>query len=612
MEKIAVLDFGGQYTHLLARRIRQLGVYSVIVDPQSFVPSNEIGLIFSGGPRSVTEANKLSIPFEIETFKKPILGICYGHQLLAALMGGIVEAGHTREYGLASLEKANESILFASVSKEFNVWMSHGDHVSQLPTSCKTSASSPHVHVAAFEDSQNERYGVQFHPEVVHTQFGTEILRNFVKRCNPKSQWTPRNRIQELIKQTRAQIQNRKALLLLSGGVDSLVAWAICHQALPKENLVAIHVDTGLMRKNESKSIMRVLADANFTNMHLIRAENSFLDALKGICDPEEKRKIIGTKFVEIANQAITELFANDNDVMLIQGTIYPDTIESGGTKNAAKIKTHHNRVDAIQQLINEGRVCEPLAELYKDEVREVGMALGLPAELVMRHPFPGPGLGVRLLCATEDEACNQQSIESICGHNELETMAQKFGFHAKILPIKSVGVQGDGRTYAHPGMLWTNEKPQEQQDNCSNENKKDKWKQAADCARQAINEIPNINRVVVSLTEVDNDLCIVACDMNQSRLNVLREVDAVATRYCVEEPKIWQAPVVGLPLQNKQGEWAFVIRPVRSIDGMTADFFPLSDAALNKMVQELKSISGVGPIFYDVTSKPPATIEWE
>jgi GMP synthase (glutamine-hydrolysing) len=599
MEKIAVLDFGGQYAHLLARRIRQLGVYSVIVEPETFIPSDEIGLIFSGGPRSVTDEQTLSINFSIEQFKRPILGICYGHQLLAKLMGGTISAGHTREYGLAQVQKQPHSVLFADLPNEFQAWMSHGDHVSRLPSSINATASTSDVNVAAFEDTQNERFGVQFHPEVVHTECGLDILRAFVNRCEPKDQWTASNRTRDLIAKTRQQIGDRKALLLLSGGVDSLVAWAICNQATPQGNLTAIHVDTGLMRKDESKNIMEFLAKNHFTNVHLIDAEKRFLDALRGVSDPEEKRKIIGTKFVEVANDSISNLFGNQEDVVLIQGTIYPDTIESGGTKNAAKIKTHHNRVDAIQKLIEAGRVVEPLAELYKDEVREVGITLGLPHELVFRHPFPGPGLGVRLLCTSSADTAN---ADPIVDRTEFDELAAKFGFSSSVLGIKSVGVQGDGRTYAHPGVLYPRNKSVSQID----------WKNAADCARQAINSMKNINRVVVSLLPLDPTLKIVNCDSSRERLDLLREVDAVVSDFCLQEKEIWQAPVVGLPLQNAEGEWAFVIRPVKSVDGMTADFFPFQGSVVEKMIEKLKQIRGVGAIFYDVTSKPPATIEWE
>ena len=603
MERIAVLDFGGQYAHLLARRIRQLGVYCVIVDPETFYPTNEIGLIFSGGPRSVTDSNTLSIQFGLDNFRGPVLGICYGHQLLAELLGGKVSAGHTREYGLAQLEKNANSVLFKNLPANFAAWMSHGDHVSQLPPNYVATACSAQVKVCAFENVKKESYGLQFHPEVVHTQFGLDVLAAFVKRCSPVMHWTPKNRVEELVSRTREQVGNRKALLLLSGGVDSLVAWAICNRALPPNNLTAIHVDTGLMRKNESANIMRVLAEAKFTNVHLISAETEFLDALRGVSDPEQKRKIIGSKFIDVANGAIASLFGNNSQTVLIQGTIYPDTIESGGTKNAAKIKTHHNRVDAIQKLISKGRVVEPLSELYKDEVREVGVALNLQHELVFRQPFPGPGLGVRLLCSSNDD------VKKGCGERDysgseleaFEKVAMEYGFTAEILPVKSVGVQGDGRTYAHPGVLYPGKNGQAID-----------WKTAGECARKAVNCIKSINRVVVSLFEIDDSLRLVSCDTSLVRLNLLREVDAVVTEFCEREKGIWQAPVVGLPLQNARGEWAFVIRPVLSVDGMTADFFPFDENVLAKMVAAVKEIPGVGALFYDVTSKPPATIEWE
>lgn len=601
MERIAVLDFGGQYAHLLARRIRQLGVYSVIVDPDTFVPSDEIGLVFSGGPRSVSDSNALSIQFNLHDYSGPVLGICYGHQLLAELWGGKVSAGHTREYGLAELKKGASSVLFKELPDTFSVWMSHGDHVSSLPESCAVTASSSEVEICAFEDVSKERYGIQFHPEVVHTQFGLNVLNAFVKRCAPQTEWTPQNRVQELVNKTKAQVGDRSALLLLSGGVDSLVAWAICNRALPNGNLTAIHVDTGLMRKNESASIMQFLAEAQFTNVHLVDASSEFIEALKGVSDPEAKRKIIGEKFVDVANRSIDSLFGGDINTVLVQGTIYPDTIESGGTKNAAKIKTHHNRVDAINNLIAAGRVVEPLAELYKDEVREVGLALNLPRNLIFRHPFPGPGLGVRLLCCSEDYVGSSANAASDFDSEKFGVLAKEFGFLTQILPVKSVGVQGDGRTYAHPGVLY----PVQSGGAVD-------WNSAGECARKVVNSIKSINRVVVVLGGKDQSLHLVSCDTSLARLNLLREVDSVVSEFCNQEKEIWQAPVVGLPLQNARGEWAFVIRPVMSVDGMTADFFPFKSELLDKMIAAVAKIPGVGALFYDVTSKPPATIEWE
>jgi GMP synthase (glutamine-hydrolysing) len=599
MDTIAVVDFGGQYTHLLARRIRQLGVYSTIVDPHTFRPSSEIGLIFSGGPRSVNEADLLSIQFDLKSYPNPVLGICYGHQLMAKLLGGGVVAGATREYGLAGLAPQGSSTLFSGAPAEFNVWMSHGDHVSKLPPSFVATASSGDIAVAAYENSDKTRFGVQFHPEVVHTQFGEKILGAFVERCEPRQRWTPGNRVEEITAQIRSEVGTRRALLLLSGGVDSLVAWALCERALAPGQLVALHVDTGMMRKNESTDIIATLRRFNFTNITVVEAEREFLAALEGVSCPEKKRHIIGSKFVDIANREVQKLLGDSNETVLVQGTIYPDTIESGGTRNAAKIKTHHNRVDAIQDLIAQGLIVEPLAQLYKDEVREVGLALNLPPELVHRHPFPGPGLGVRLLCASTSDC--QEQIAPILA-SEFDSAARKFGFNGTVLPVRSVGVQGDGRTYAHPGMLWNDTLALETLD----------WKGAAACARSTINRLSGINRMVLALTPPKLPLTLVPASMSKERLDTLREVDAVVAHHCAGEAAIWQIPVVGLPLRDADGKWAFVIRPVESVDGMTADFHPLRNEILMKIVAELKALPEVGTILFDVTSKPPGTIEWE
>ncbi|MDY6915991.1 MAG: glutamine-hydrolyzing GMP synthase, partial [Candidatus Cloacimonadota bacterium] len=379
MEKIAVIDFGGQYTHLIARRIRDLNVYSEIYHPEDFSLTTEIkGIVFSGGPRSVNTSDTYQIDLDIANSPVPILGICYGHQLLATMLGGSVDSGNNTEYGYAEIECEPNSKIFTGLNKRQQVWMSHGDYVSALPNDIKVTAKSEDMQIAAFESKDGTFFGIQFHPEVTHSVAGKKMLNNFLKLCNVQYSWDSKNFKEILIKKIQKQAGNDKLILLLSGGVDSMVALRLCIEAIGNERIFSFHVDTGFMRKNESVELTEHFQKLGFKNIKIISAENTFLKALDGITDPEEKRLIIGRLFVEITNNELEKLQLQDN-WKLVQGTIYPDTIESGATEKSAKIKTHHNRVNEIEKMITTGKVIEPLADLYKDEVRKLGKELGLP-----------------------------------------------------------------------------------------------------------------------------------------------------------------------------------------------------------------------------------------
>jgi len=339
MNKIAIIDFGGQYTHLIARRIRNLGVYSEIFNPEEFEITNEfVGIIFSGGPQSVNADDAFRINIDIENIRIPILGICYGHQILASMLGGTIESGENKEYGFTTISCENESTLFNKLEEIQTVWMSHGDHVSKLPATCKITASSDSIKIASYESKDHKFFGVQFHPEVTHTANGLKMLDKFISVCTDKRDWNPQNFKDTLIQQIRDEARGRKLVLLLSGGVDSLVALELCIQALGNENVYSIHIDTGFMRQNESSEIMEHFDKLGFKNIKIINAEDLYLKELKGVVEPEAKRLIIGKLFVDIANEEISAL-GKGEELMLVQGTIYPDTIESGSTDKAAKIK---------------------------------------------------------------------------------------------------------------------------------------------------------------------------------------------------------------------------------------------------------------------------------
>jgi len=593
MKKIAIIDFGGQYTHLIARRIRKLGIYSEIFNPEDFIITDEfVGIIFSGGPQSVNAEDAFRININIEKLEIPILGICYGHQILASMLGGTIESGESKEYGFTNISIKEDSLLFSELESRQSVWMSHGDHVSELPETCKITASSDSIIIASYESLDQKFFGVQFHPEVTHTANGLKMLDNFISVCTDKRDWNPQNFKDTLIQNIRDEAKGRKLVLLLSGGVDSLVALELCIQALGNENVYSIHIDTGFMRKNESTEIMEHFAKLGFKNIKIINSEELYLKELKGVVEPEAKRLIIGKLFVDIANEEISAL-GKDEELMLVQGTIYPDTIESGSTDKAAKIKTHHNRVSEIEKLIEEGRIIEPIKELYKDEVRKLGDELGLPEKLVYRHPFPGPGLAIRVICSDIEKNNNDLQIDN----KHLNKILADFGLSGNILPIKSVGVQGDSRTYHHPAVIWFNE------------GIVPVWEDLKTAATHAINKIQSVNRIVYSNQPINLQLN--KLFLEKTVMNKLREVDAVLRNETDHIPEIWQMPVVSLPLFNETGQ-TFVMRPVCSSDAMTASVYEMDFVEIKRLSKLIQKIDRVGNLLYDITTKPPGTIEWE
>jgi GMP synthase (glutamine-hydrolysing) len=565
--QITVLDTGGQYCHLIARKVRDLGVYSEVrpsETPASQIASRK-GIIISGGPNSVYEEGSPTVDPGIFSSGPAVLGVCYGQHLMARLLGGVVEKGVKGEFGLAWLDLEAPSPLFEGVANHRQVWMSHRDAVRSLPDGFRILASTSTCAFAAIGDRDGRLYGVQFHPEVVHTHPGKEILSNFLFRvCGCRKDWNPKHRVP------------------LSGGVDSTVAFTLCLRALGPDRARGIYVDTGLMREGETEFV-RDIFRGDGASFEVLDAQERFLGALAGARDPEEKRRIIGEEFVRVQEEALESGHLLDEGWILGQGTIYPDTIESGGTVKAALIKTHHNRVPGILRLMEAGRIVEPLNSLYKDEVREVGRELGLPAELLDRHPFPGPGLAVRCLCAAAAEPVTET----------------KEGW---LLPARSVGVQGDSRSYAR--VLCIDRFPLPEAD-------------LQQAATELINTLSGVNRVVarvagkVPLSEMQA----LESSLTPERLDRLRRADAIVRRISQEsgfDRTVWQFPVILIPLGLPGTPDSVVLRPVDSVDGMTAQSVPMPEALLSSIGEELLRLEGICGVFYDLTHKPPATIEWE
>ncbi len=451
---VLVVNFGSQYAHLIARRVREAGVYSEIMPfdstLQEIEAKNPQAIILSGGPSSVYEEGAPWCDPKLFELGVPVLGICYGHQLMAHLLSGKVEGGQKKEFGKASLlVNGAETPLFRGLQEQEPVWFSHGDAVKELPAGFEKTASTETCQIAAMANEQKKLYGIQFHPEVAHTPCGKKLISNFlfeIAKIEPT--WRVDKNIEGQLEQLRNQVGEEKVIIGVSGGIDSLVAATLLHKAISSK-LYCVFIDHGLLRKNEATQVLAILNKQGFANVHFVDASEEFLGALAGVTDPEEKRKVIGHKFIEVFEKAARELEESEHIRFFAQGTIYPDRIESGQpSKQAAKIKSHHNLT--LPEKMN-FQVIEPLADYYKDEVRQLGRALGLTPEEVGRHPFPGPGLAIRILGEITEERlrilreADAIFIEELKKSNFYDRVGQAF---AALLPVKSVGVMGDARTY--------------------------------------------------------------------------------------------------------------------------------------------------------------------
>lgn len=500
-ETILVLDFGSQYSQLIARRIRECKVYSRIVPFSTPVEKIReeapMGIILSGGPASVYQDNAPKCDPEIFNLGIPVLGICYGLQLTVMTLGGKVARGHAREYGKAEIEITGESPLLDGLPSPLQVWMSHGDKVTALPEGFVTTAKTTNTEFAAIRHTEKKIYGIQFHPEVVHTHRGTEIIRNFAMRiCGCSGNWTMESFIERSVREIQEKTAGQKVILGLSGGVDSSVAAALIHKAIG-DKLTCIFVNNGLLRKNEAERVQKLFAGSFKMNLVYIDATDRFLDKLAGVTEPEKKRKIIGHEFVNVFDDAAMKL----KDVkFLAQGTTYPDVIESVPIDGnpSAMIKSHHN-VGGLPEKMNL-KLLEPLSRLFKDEVREVGKKLGLPDEMVYRQPFPGPGLAVRMLGAVNRKDLDTLREADIIIVDEMK----KAGLYYKIwqafavfVPVKTVGVMGDERTYDNVIAL----RAVESQDGMTADWVRLPYELMERISTRIINEVNGVNRVVYDIT---------------------------------------------------------------------------------------------------------------
>ncbi len=623
-EKIVVLDFGSQYAHLIAKRFRILGYYSEIALPSAELSTfeNAKGIIFSGGPSSVYDENVPEFNEKILSLDIPVLGLCYGHQLMTKCYGGKVGKAKTGEFGFSelNLNPNVKSPLFEGIEQSQQVWMSHQDEVLTPGDGFEVVGSTKDCAFAALQNLSKKRFSLQFHCEVKDTPCGNQIFENFAKICGMEKNWDQDTVLKVILEGIKNQAKDKNVLLFLSGGVDSTITFALLNKALGQERVLGLHIDNGFMRKNESKNVAEAYRKFGFNNFIVEDASESFLNAIKGLTDPQQKRMAVGENFIKVRNEVLEKQHLDENQWLLAQGTLYPDIIESGGTKNSKTIKTHHNRVQGIQALIEKGLIIEPIKDLYKDEVRAIGKKLGLDDSLVMRHPFPGPGLSINVLCyngkswsAKDDEefAAAQKELESVKFTQFCEHCQQNL--RRSVLPVRSVGVQGDFRTYRFPACLTF-------KDEGNGFFHVPKFREKVEGASSEItNNSKYLNRTVIKLYQnpkvKDEQMKLQEGYCDKRRLDQLREVDNIVLTELHKSGwynKIFQHLTIDLPYASSNDHASFVLRPVCSEDVMTARFAWWPKELMQTILEQIAKLDFVDAVYFDATNKPPATFGWE
>lgn len=499
---VLVIDFGAQYAQLIARRVREAEIYSEVVphtiSADEIMAKNPLAIILSGGPSSVYAEGAPQIDTKIFDTDVPIFGICYGHQVMAKALGGTVEKTGTREYGRTELQ-VKGGVLHEGLTNNHPVWMSHGDAVTQAPEGFEVTATSVGAPVAAFENKDRHYAGVQYHPEVLHSPHGQQVLTRFLYEiAGIKPSWTPANIADQLVEQVRAQIGDGRAICGLSGGVDSAVAAALVQKAIG-DRLTCVFVDHGLLRAGEREQVEKDFVAATGANLITIDTSEKFLSELAGVSDPEQKRKIIGREFIRAFEGAVSDITADDTIDFLVQGTLYPDVVESGGGSGTANIKSHHNVGGLPEDL--KFKLVEPLRLLFKDEVRAVGRQLGLPQVIVGRQPFPGPGLAIRIVGeVTGERLATLRQADAIAREELTAAGLDTVIWQCPVVllaDVRSVGVQGDGRTYGHPIVL----RPVTSEDAMTADWTRVPYEALEKISTRITNEVADVNRVVLDVT---------------------------------------------------------------------------------------------------------------